>query len=90
MATSKKTINHRGYRVRYKKLGRNKAVGMCDWDKQEILIDERQKARDKLDTILHEHLHRLHSDWSEKQVTREATDLACALWKMGYRLVELE
>ena len=82
-------IRHRGYRVRYQKLGRRKAVGLCDWDNKEILIDERQTARNKLDTIVHEHLHRMHPDWSEKQVAKEATDLASALWKMGYRMVEL-
>lgn len=85
-----KTVKHRGYQVRYQKLGRQRAHGICDWAKQTILIDERQRARQLLDTIIHEHLHRIFPDWSETMVTKTANDLATAIWKMGYRRVELE
>ena len=84
-----KPVKHRWYVVRFKKLGRNRAFGMCDWDNKEILIDERQTGRNKFETIIHEHLHRMRPDWSEKQVTSDARDLGEALWKMGYRKVEL-
>ena len=83
-------VKHRGFDVRYGKLKRQRADGLCSKDDKEIVIDERLSARRKLVVLVHEHLHRMHWDWSEKQVVKESEDLASAIWKMGYRLVELK
>ena len=39
--------------VRYKKLGREKVLGLADLDTQEIIIDPRQPSNELLGTLLH-------------------------------------
>ena len=39
--------------VRYKKLGREKVLGLADLDTQEIIIDPRQPSKELLGTLLH-------------------------------------
>ena len=58
--------------VRYKKLGREKVLGLADLDTQEIIIDPRQPSKELLGTLL-ECIHLLaddleRPDWPEERV----------------------
>ena len=73
-------------RVRFKKLGREKAYGQAHSDGL-IEIDPRQGQRVLLDTLIHELLHILEPDWSEAKVTRTAKTLTHYIWKSQFRRI---
>lgn len=74
-------------KVKYSKLGRQKAWGMAHSEGC-IEIDERLKGRKHLEILLHECLHILHPLDSESDIVRNSVILMRTLWKEGYRRVE--
>ena len=70
--------------VRERKLGREKASGLCHADGL-IEIDPRLRSRDRMDTLCHEVIHHVRPDESEADVARLAASLTNALWRDGYR-----
>lgn len=52
---------------------------------KEIRIDRRLKGQHKLDILIHEMLHA--TDWraDEEHIAQSASDIARALWRLGYR-----
>lgn len=70
------------------KLGREKAVGQTYFD-GEIQIDPRQSPKERMDTIIHETLHTICSEFSEEQVITISNILSNTLWKDGYRRIEM-
>ena len=79
--------------VKERKLGRERAVGLAysDFygpDKGLIEIDPRQKGKDHLDTLIHEALHLVFPDMSERNVVKHTGRLARLLWRNGYRRID--
>jgi len=68
-----------------KKLGREKAWGICDYVKRNIQIDPRHKQKAMLDTLIHESLHWLEPDWSENKVKQVSKQLTKVIWDFNYR-----
>lgn len=75
-------------KVEERKLGREKAVGLCWQGMGLIEIDPRLKAKDALDTLIHEMLHHYAPEWSETKVTKTATQMAGVLWAHRFRRIE--
>ncbi len=75
-------------RIRFKKLGREKAAGLAYKNDRLIYIDPQQRGFDMLDTIIHEVIHCQQPDLSEEAVSDFATELADILWKCQYRCVD--
>ena len=77
-------------RVKERKLGRHKAMGLAHPDGL-IEIDPRTPPKEYLDTLIHELLHqaRPSSYWDEEAVWETAAILAEHLWKAGFRKVDL-
>ena len=78
--------------VRYKKLGREKVLGLADLDTQEIIIDPRQPSKELLGTLLHECIHLLaddleRPDWPEERVLEREEKMRDVVWNAGYRKV---
>ena len=66
--------------------GKNKtAFGECDLDSGDIYIDPRQPESELLDTIVHELMHSNFRRMSEGRVHSSSSNIAAALWKLGYR-----
>jgi hypothetical protein len=78
---------NRTYKVVVKNLPGRK-FGECDFEKQTITIDPRQGGRCLMDTLIHETLHAVDSEMSEKGVRDAARSVTTMLWKMGYRQVD--
>lgn len=72
-------------KITYRKLGRGKAHGLAYKDDREMVIDNRIKGQELLDTIIHEALHIQNPTWSEIKVTGHAKELSNILWEQGYR-----
>ncbi len=75
------------------KLGRHRVGGRGVYgfalkDRNRILIDPRQRGRTYLDTIIHEKLHLMFPEWSERRVIRTARELTTMLWNHSYRRVD--
>jgi hypothetical protein len=77
-----------------KKLGREKALGQYVCGSGEILIDPRDifekpehNERERLDTYVHEALHKADDDLDEETITHYARIVTAVLWKAGYRRV---
>jgi hypothetical protein len=75
-------------RVKERKLGREKALGLCWQGVGLIEVDPRLKARAAMDTLLHEMLHHYAPDWSETRVSKTASAMTTVLWMRRFRRVE--
>jgi hypothetical protein len=71
-------------KVRERKLGRDKAVGLY-WGDGLIEIDPRLKPKAYLGTLLHELLHHVCPNASESWVGRHAPVMARVVWQAGFR-----
>jgi len=81
MPASKKIV------IKERKLGRENALGQSYKDEGLIEIDPRQNSFDYLDTVIHETLHVLFPELTEKQVISKSKKMAKVLWKLHYRRV---
>lgn len=68
--------------VRFTRL-RGKAVGWCDYSKKKIMVADRLPLQAKVDTLIHEVIHAVHSQLSEEAVTYTGTKIAEALFLTG-------
>lgn len=63
--------------------------GQCDSPKlknPKVYIQEGQTELDELDTLIHEMIHACSHEWlAEDWVNKTATDVARALYKLGWR-----
>jgi hypothetical protein len=66
-------------------LSADRAWGLSYVGKGLIKIHPFQPEEHRLDTLVHELLHLMCPDWSEKKVTRFAQFMSKQLWKQGYR-----
>lgn len=70
-----------------RKLGREKALGLCYQGEDLIEIDPRQSPKEYLDTCIHELLHVALPDLKEAEVEKTANFIAKYLWKKKYRMI---
>lgn len=74
--------------VRHKFRTKKKTYGICDHPSTQvrrIKVDKGLKGRIELDTNIHEMLHACCWNLSEECVNTTASDIAKALWDLGYR-----
>lgn len=74
--------------VEHKKIGRSHAVGLAYKDEHRIVIDERQKGKDYIDTAIHELLHIYLPKMAEARINKLATNLTDALWDLKIRKID--
>ena len=74
-------------KVKYKKLGKQKAWGLADSDGT-IYIDPRLKGKKALEILIHECLHILWKEEDEEQVINKSISLCNAIWQQRYRRIE--
>lgn len=75
-------------KVRYRKLGKEQALGLAYQNKNLIEIDSRLKGKRLLTTLVHEILHIQNPDWSENKVEVQSKGMADVLWKQHFRKVD--
>lgn len=75
-------------RVVERKLGREKAFGLCYRGIGLVEIDPRQASKEYLDTLIHEMLHNFFPHAAEWRVGKVATKMANVLWKHSYRRIK--
>jgi hypothetical protein len=75
-------------RIRERKLGRERALGMTTEGIPEIIIDPRQSSKERLDTTVHEALHQADPTMAERDVARIARLVARVLWRDKWRRVQ--
>jgi hypothetical protein len=76
-------------KVKWVKLGRQRAWGQATIGEGLIEIDPRLGAKRQLEVLCHEQVHLTFPDLSEAQVDRAGKDLAAMLWDQDYRRVLL-
>ena len=76
-------------KISYRKLGREQAHGLAYKEDREIIIDNRLKGQDLLETIIHEIQHVQFPKWGEHMVIGRSKELAELLWQQGFRKVDL-
>ena len=76
-----------------RKLGRERVAGLAHCGDETIEIDPRLKPhggpKGMMGTYIHETLHLLDPDKTEKEVAQWERTVTNVLWKAGYRRVEL-
>lgn len=77
----------RPIKVVEKKLRRQRALGQTFVFNKVIEIDPRQCQKEYLDTLVHEALHIVFPDLSERKVASTSRKISSTLWKMGYRRI---
>lgn len=70
-------------KVEFKKLGKNKALGLAFKDEYKIILDPRLKGKDFIDVAIHESLHILLPYLTEETIDSTATSIANLLTKLG-------
>lgn len=70
-----------------RKLGRERALGQARFDKNLIEIDPRQPSKEYLDTVLHEGLHLIFPELTERKVAAASRKLTRLVWKVGFRRI---
>ena len=75
--------------MRYKKLGRERVLGLADLDTHTITIDPRQPSRELMGTLVHECIHLLCDELQrpEERVLEWEDKVANVLWNAGFRKV---
>jgi hypothetical protein len=76
-------------KVKWVKLGRQRAWGQATIGEGLIEIDPRLGAKRQLEVLCHEQIHLTFPELSEAQVDRAGKDLADVLWNQDYRRVLL-
>ncbi len=76
-------------KVKWVKLGRQRAWGQATIGEGLIEIDPRLGAKRQLEVLCHEQVHQTFPDLSQAQVARAGKDLAAVLWDQDYRRVLL-
>lgn len=82
------TVNGKRWLVRF--VPRLANCGDCDPPDAKgktIRIQAGMQPQLELDTVIHELMHAGNWSLSEEHVNQVATDIAAALWKLGYRKV---
>lgn len=77
-------------KIRKRKLGRERALGLITEGHGEIHIDPRQSPKNQLSTIIHEAIHAAWPEMPENEVLRGERVLLRILWKAGARLIVTE
>jgi hypothetical protein len=80
----------RSIHVEFKKLARNRAWGLAHHDGHYIEVDERLRGKKRMEIIVHECLHLLFPDASEKEIETKSIILTNTLWQQGYRATDNE
>ena len=70
-----------------RKLKRQRALGRVFLEEGVIEIDQRQKPREWLSTLVHEALHVAFPDIGEKRIAAAERKIADILWRAGIRRI---
>jgi hypothetical protein len=63
-------------------------LGLCEHDIRKIQVPIYKDTELALDTTIHECLHASFPDISEEAINESASDIACLLYKLGWRLTK--
>lgn len=74
-------------KVKYKKLGKEKAWGLAD-SNGTVYIDSRLKGKKALEILIHECIHLLWENDSEEDVIKKSVALCNTIWNQRYRRIE--
>ncbi|MGE3874305.1 MAG: hypothetical protein AB7F74_15245 [Parvibaculaceae bacterium] len=77
----------RKVRIMARKLKRHRAVGRVFLEEGVIEIEERQKPREWLSTLVHEALHVAFPGMEEKPIAAAERKIADILWRAGVRRI---
>ena len=75
-------------KVLFRKLGKEKALGLAYKEARTIHIDSRLKGLEKLTVLIHEIIHIQQPGWPEIRVEGNAKELANLLWNNNIRIIE--
>jgi len=75
-------------KLKYRRLGREKAWGQAYCGENMIEIDPALRGKHKLEIILHEAMHIQNPLWEEEEVIRKSKQMANLLWRERYRQIE--
>jgi hypothetical protein len=70
-----------------RKLGREKAEGQCFKDDGLIEIDPTLPPKHYLEAVIHEMIHVIYPEATEKEVLKIGKELSNQLWKLKYRRI---
>lgn len=74
-------------RVVERKLKRQRAMGRVFLEEGVIEVEQRQKPREWLSTLVHEALHVAFPDMGERPITAAEKKIADILWRAGVRRI---
>lgn len=77
-------------KVVYRKLGKERAIGMAHIGDNLIEIDPRLTGKKHTEILCHEWVHLQHPDWSETKVIQYSKKLTNFLWQNQIRWVDLK
>lgn len=85
MSIRKLTIRGQSWKVKLPDSLPPSQIGLCDYDSSTLYLPHHGSRKIDLDTNIHEMLHAGYPDLNEEAVNELSTDIAEALWRMGWR-----
>jgi hypothetical protein len=79
---------NRPIKLKYKKLGRQRAWGQAYKETNLIEVEKNTKGKLRLRCILHEAYHCIAPEWSESRVRKSEKLISDLLWNQNYRQVD--
>lgn len=76
------------FRVKYKKLGKEKVYGLAHHDGDIIEMDSRLTGKKHMEILIHEALHLLWPEAEEEEIELKAIILTNTLWRQKYRRID--
>lgn len=76
------------FRVKYKKLGKEKVYGLAHHDGDIIEMDVRLTGKKHMEILIHEALHLLWAEAEEDEIEEKAIKLTNTLWRQKYRRID--
>jgi hypothetical protein len=76
------------FKVKYKKLGKEKVYGLAHHDGDIIEMDSRLTGKKHMEILIHEALHLLWPEAEEEEIEQKAILLTNTMWRQKYRRID--
>lgn len=76
------------YKVKYRKLGKEKVYGFAHHHNDVIEMDSRITGKKHMEILIHEAMHLLWPEAEEEEVEAKAIILTNTLWRQKYRRID--
>jgi len=76
------------YKVKYRKLGKEKVYGWAHHEGNIVEMDSRLTGKKHMEILIHESMHLLFPELEEEEIEEKSIILTNTLWRQKYRRID--